>query len=149
MAPVEPGSKAAQSFPIEALRAKKHQVINALEHVKLNGKVPVDRITQAQQQLQNMSLETSENKIRNIVNEAVDRQLLPEEAREPFHPKKESFTMQNTNLWTVIAIVVVIAVAGYIFFGGRGGNNANNTVNIPPMPSPPPVPPLSPMSPKM
>jgi len=105
MAPIQPGSAAEKSLPLETLRAEKHRVIHALEKQKLNpvySHVQRD-IAQAQATLQRMSVETRGTEVKRIVQEAKRRRLVE---------RYEDSTMQaqGERNWLVMACCLVLVI---------------------------------------
>ena len=103
MAPIQPGSAAEKALSIEALRADKHRIINALEEQKLNpvyAHVASD-IEGAQRTLETLSVETQGTKVHSIVKEAQRRQLV-EQYEDP--------NSVQINWWMIALCLMAMAV---------------------------------------
>lgn len=97
---------------MEALRAEKHRVINALEKQKLNPMYSHVRkdIAAAQSKLQQMSIETKGSDVKSIVEEAQRRRLV-----EPYADIEQT-TAVDVGAWVWWLLVLLVVVVVYAKF---------------------------------
>lgn len=109
MAPIEPGTVAAQKLHQEVVRADKHRLINELEHQKVlpQNQNKTKEIVEAQQRLFTMSVEKKPEKLEKVIERAEKKNLI-----KPKSIRRNSF-IKKKMYW--IPLIIIMLIVGIFF----------------------------------